>query len=202
MDIDLSPAAELVDAYLRVGRVPDAVVVSERLDRESLKKGQPWSLARAARSRALLAADGQFSELFEQALALHSSTPDLFESALTHLAYGGRLRRGRRRRDAREELRAALEIFDRLGAAPWSEQARTELMATGETPRRRGVAALDMLTRQEFHIAQVLAGGKTTREAAAALFLSPKTVEYHLRNVYGKLGVNSRSELAAMLKNF
>jgi DNA-binding CsgD family transcriptional regulator len=202
MDIDISPAAELIDAYLRVGRPAEAVAISERLERESRKKGQPWSLARSARSRGLLAPDGQYSELFEQALALQSRTPDTFELGLTHFAHGARLRRGRRRRDARLELRAALDIFDRLGAAPWSEQTRTELLATGETPRRRDVAALDMLTRQEFHIAQVLAGGKTTREAAAALFLSPKTVEYHLRNVYSKLGVNSRSELAAMLKNF
>jgi DNA-binding CsgD family transcriptional regulator len=201
MDIDISPAAELIDAYLRVGRTSDAVAVSERLDGESRKKGQPWSLARSARVRGLLAPDGEFSELFEEALALQSRTPDTFELGLIHFAHGARLRRGRRRRDARVELRTALDIFDRLGAAPWSEQTRTELLATGETPRRRDVPALDMLTRQEFHIAQVLAGGKTTREAAAALFLSPKTVEYHLRNVYGKLGVNSRSELAAMLKN-
>ncbi len=78
---------------------------------------------------------------------------------------------------------------------------RIELLATGETPRRRGIPALDTLTRQEFHIAQVLVAGKTTREAAAALFLSPKTVEYHLRNVYSKLGVNSRSDLAIKLKD-
>ena len=150
-------------------------------------------------ARGLLALDDEFPEVFELALALQARTPDAFELAVTHLTYGARLRRGRRRRDARDQLRIALDIFDRLGAAPWSERTRTELLATGETPRQRGVRALDMLTRQEFHIAQVLASGKTTREAAAALFLSPKTVEYHLRNVYSKLGVNSRSELAAML---
>jgi len=199
MDVDLSPDAELVDSYLRVGRTSEASAASDRLDDEAEKKGQPWSLARAARARGLLATDDEFPEVFERALALQARTPDAFELAVTHLTYGARLRRGRRRRDARDQLRSALDIFDRLGAAPWSERTRTELLATGETPRRRDVRALDMLTRQEFHIAQVLASGKTTREAAAALFLSPKTVEYHLRNVYSKLGVNSRSELAAML---
>jgi DNA-binding CsgD family transcriptional regulator len=201
MDIDLFPAAELVDAYLRVGRTSEAVEASARLDDESLKKGQPWSLARAARCRGLLAADNDFPELFQQALAIQERSPDAFELGLTHLAFGARLRRGRRRKHARQELREALDIFDRLCAAPWSERTRTELLATGETPRRRGIQALDALTRQEFHIAQVLAAGKTTREAAAELFLSPKTVEYHLRNVYSKLGVNSRSALASMLKS-
>lgn len=199
MDVDLSPGAELVDAYLRVGRKSDALQASTLLDSEALKKGQPWSLARAARCRGLLAEDGDFPDCFQEALALHVKTPDAFELALTHLAFGARLRRGRQRRRAREELRAALEIFDRLGAAPWSESTRTELLATGETPGRRGTPALDTLTRQEFHIAQVLASGKTTRETAAALFLSPKTVEYHLRNIYSKLGVNTRSDLAIEL---
>jgi len=200
-DVDLSPAAELVDSYLRMGRASQARTVSDRLDRESCKKGQPWSLARAARARGLLAAGERFPEFFERALTLQAGTPDAFELGLTHLAYGARLRRGRRRRDARTQLRAALDIFDQLGAVPWSDQTSTELLATGETPRPRGARALDMLTRQEFHIAQVLAAGSTTREAAAALFLSPKTVEYHLRNVYSKLGVNSRNELTARLAN-
>jgi len=123
--------------------------------------------------------------------------PDVFELGITHFSFGARLRRARRRADARDELRAAFEIFDRLGAAPWAEMARVELLATGETARRRDRSALDTLTPQELHIAQVLAAGKTTREAAAALFLSPKTIEYHLRSVYGKLGINSRMDLAA-----
>ncbi|TMK95902.1 MAG: helix-turn-helix transcriptional regulator, partial [Actinobacteria bacterium] len=94
---------------------------------------------------------------------------------------------------------AALEAFDRLGADPWSELARAELEATGETARRRDASTADTLTPQELQIAQLLAAGKTTREAAAALFLSPKTVEYHLRHVYRKLGVSSRAELAEKL---
>ena len=97
---------------------------------------------------------------------------------------------------AREELRAALEIFDRLGPSPWAEAAGTELAAAGETARRRDPSTLDELTPQELQIALLLAEQKTTREAAAALFLSPKTIEYHLRSVYRKLGLNSREALA------
>jgi DNA-binding CsgD family transcriptional regulator len=198
-DVDLSPAAELVEAYLRVGRAADAAAAAARLESEARSKGQPWPLARAARCRGLVAPDDEVASHFQEALLLHERTPDAFELGRTRLAYGARLRRGRRRMQARDQLRGALEIFDRLGADPWSELTRTELLATGETARRREASTLDALTAQELHIAHVLAAGKTTREAAAALFLSPKTIEYHLRSVYRKLGVNSRSELAAAL---
>jgi DNA-binding CsgD family transcriptional regulator len=90
-------------------------------------------------------------------------------------------------------------VFDRLGALPWAERARAELAATGETLRRRDPTTIDELTPQELQIALLLASGKTTREAAAALFLSPKTIEYHLRRVYLKLGIHSRTELAEAL---
>jgi DNA-binding CsgD family transcriptional regulator len=98
---------------------------------------------------------------------------------------------------AREQLRAAHASFDRLGASLWADQAAAELAATGETARRRDATTLDQLTPQELQIALLLAAGRTTREAAAAIFLSPKTVEYHLHNVYRKLGIRSREELAA-----
>jgi DNA-binding CsgD family transcriptional regulator len=100
---------------------------------------------------------------------------------------------------SRVELRAALATFERLGATPWAEQARAELEATGEKARRRDISTRDALTPQELQIAHMLAAGRTTREAAAALFLSPKTIEYHLRHVYRKLAVSSRGELAAAL---
>ena len=100
---------------------------------------------------------------------------------------------------AREQLRAALGAFDELGAVPWAERARSELLASGERARRRDPSTLDELTPQELQIGMVLAAGHTTREAAAKLFLSPKTVEYHLRNVYRKLEIHSREELAAEL---
>ena len=113
----------------------------------------------------------------------------------------GGLRRARQRVRAREELRAALAVFEPLGARPWADRAITELAASGETARRRDPTTLDDLTPQELQIARLLADGRTTREAAAALFLSPKTIEYHLRSVYRKLGVNSRDALAGTLAN-
>ncbi len=195
-DVDHSPAPELVDAYLRLGRVDDAAATASEFVARAEEKGQPWALARAARCRGLVAEPEAMERCFDEAVELHERTPDAFETARTRLAYGARLRRARKRVRSREELRAALEIFDRLGAEPWADQTRAELEATGETARRRDASTLDDLTPQELQIARLLADGKTTREAAAAIFLSPKTVEYHLRNVYRKLGIRSREELA------
>ena len=145
----------------------------------------------------LLADD--FEPHFEQALTLHQQTFDAFETARTRLAYGARLRRARQRVRAREQLRAALEAFEKLGRSPWADAASVELAATGETARRRDPSTLGELTPQELQIALLLGEGKTTREAAASLFLSPKTIEYHLRSIYRKLGINSREALAEVV---
>jgi DNA-binding CsgD family transcriptional regulator len=198
-DADLSPAAELAEAYTRLGRDDDARAAAAAFTVAADAKGQPWPLARALRTRGLLATDADFPALFDHAIRLHAQTLDAFETARTHLAYGERLRRARNRVLAREQLRAALDIFEHLGAGPWADRASAELAATGETRRRRDPATIDELTPQELQIAVALAGGKTTRETAAALFLSPKTVEYHLGHVYQKLGVHSREELARTL---
>jgi DNA-binding CsgD family transcriptional regulator len=194
-DVDLSPAPELVDAYLRLGRIDDAKAAAAAYAAAATVKGQPWALARAARSAGLV--ENEPAPHFERALELHARTPDIFESARTHLAYGAVLRRARERLSAREHLRVALETMETIGADPWAEQARMELAATGETARRRDASTLDQLTPQELQVALLLAEGRTTREAAAALFLSPKTVEYHLRHVYRKLQIASRADLAA-----
>ena len=164
------------------------------------EKGQPWALARAVRLHGMLAPADELDEHFGAALVLHGRTPDVFETARTRLAYGRRLRRSGGRVRAREQLREAIELFDDLGAEPWSSLARVELEATGETARKRDPSTLDQLTPQEVQIALLLAGGSTTREAAAAMFLSPKTIEYHLRNVYRKLDIGSRAELAAAMR--
>jgi DNA-binding CsgD family transcriptional regulator len=198
-DVDLSPAPELVDLYLRLGRGQQAAEAAAAFDREASAKAQPWALARAARCRGLLAPEDYFDRHFSAALALHEQTPDEFETARTRLVYGSRLRRDRQRIRARDQLRAAYDTFERLGAVPWAEMTRGELAATGETARRRHPASLTELTPQELQIALRIAGGLTTREAAAALFLSPKTIEYHLRNIYRKLAVTSRAELAAAM---
>jgi DNA-binding CsgD family transcriptional regulator len=198
-DADLSPAAELVDAYTRLGLTAQAQrAAAEYLDAASAK-GQPWPMARALRGQGLLAKDADFAPYFEQAMQLHAQTPDVFEMARTQLAYGERLRRARNRVLAREQLRAATDIFEQLDARPWADRARAELAATGETRQRRDPSTINELTPQELQIALLLTSGRTTREAAAALFLSPKTVEYHLRNVYSRLGIHSRDELAGML---
>jgi DNA-binding CsgD family transcriptional regulator len=198
-DVDLSPAAELTDAYLRLGRADEAREAADGYLAAASAKGQPWPLARALRCQGLLAADAACSSYFEQALLLHEQTPDVFEAARTRLAYGERLRRARDRVLAREQLRAAADIFERLGARPWADRAQAELAATGETRRPRDPSTTEELTPQELQIALLLTAGKTTRETAAALFLSPKTVEYHLRHVYQKLGVHSRDELERIL---
>jgi DNA-binding CsgD family transcriptional regulator len=198
-DADLSPAAELTEAYIRLGRDDEAREAAAAFTAAADAKGQPWPLARALRTQGLLAADADFPAIFDHAIRLHAQTLDAFETARTRLAYGERLRRARNRVLAREQLRAALDIFEHLGASPWADRASAELAATGETRRRRDPATIDELTPQELQIALALAGGKTTRETAAALFLSPKTVEYHLRHVYQKLGIHSREELARAL---
>lgn len=198
-DVDVSPAPELVEVHLRLGHASEASSYARTAAELAARKGQPWALARAARCRGLVG-DGDFDEAFREALDQHAQTPDVFEAARTRLAYGAMLRRARRRLDAREQLQQAIDAFDSLGAIPWSEQARAELEATGQTARRRDVSTITQLSPQELQVALSLAGGRTTRETAAALFLSPKTVEFHLRNVYRKLGINTRAELAERLK--
>ncbi|HYK26910.1 MAG TPA: AAA family ATPase [Streptosporangiaceae bacterium] len=199
-DVDLSPAPELIDAYLRLGRLETVPRLASDFAAAASAKGQPWSLARALRGQAMLADDAEMITLFEKALDQHSQTPDLFETARTRLAYGARLRRTRNRVLAREQLRVAADTFQRIGARSWAERARAELAATGETRLRAQTSVVDKLTPQELQITQHLTGGRTTRETAAALFLSPKTVEYHLRNIYAKLDIHSRDELARLMQ--
>jgi class 3 adenylate cyclase len=198
-DPDLSPTPDVVDALVRLGRHEEAREAAERYQPAANDKGQPFALARAARARALVADDKSFAGEYETALRLHQDTPDVFERARTQLYYGERLRRTRRRVDARQQLRAALKTFDQLGAAPWAERAMSELHASGETARVRDDSSRQQLTPQELQVALTLAEGATTREAAARLYLSPKTVEYHLRHVYDKLEIRSREELRAVL---
>ncbi len=195
-DVDLSPAPETVDALERLGRHAEAAEVARSFAERAAAKGQPWACARAERSLGLVGTDDELDTHFGAALHQHAQTLDAFETACTQLAYGARLRRARRRVDARPVLRAVVVTFQELGAEPWAERAAVELEATGEVARRRDLTATDLLTPQELQIALLLVEGRTTRETAAAMFLSPKTVEYHLRKVYTKLRIGSRTELA------
>ena len=134
------------------------------------------------------------SDRFDDALGrAHALSP--FQRARTELRYGEWLRRERRRQDARAQLRSALELFRSLGAAPWAERAEVELRATGETTRKRAPETLDQLTPQELQISGLVADGLTNREIAGQLYISPRRVDYHLRKVFSKLGISSRTEL-------
>jgi class 3 adenylate cyclase/DNA-binding CsgD family transcriptional regulator len=199
-DPDLSGVPELVEAHVRGGAVADLEGRLEEFAGAAEAKGQPWALGRLARAQGLLAEDGRFEVAFTEALERHAAARDRFEAARTQLCFGECLRRAGQRARAREQLRPAIETFEQLGAEPWADRARAELLATGERARRRDPSTLDDLTPQELQICLLLAGGQTTREAAAKLFLSPKTIEYHLRNAYRKLGIHSRQELAVELE--
>lgn len=196
-DPDLSPRTELVDVLLRLGRPDEAAQLAREFFDSAEAKGQPWAKARARRALGLVA-DTDFDAAFTEALALHAQTLDRFEAARTALAYGERQRRAGRRVDARANLRRAFDDFSLLGAHVWADRAASELTLTGERVAPRTVGGVAALTPQELQVALLLAEGRTTREAAAALFLSPKTVEYHLRKVYTKLDIGSRDELAAV----
>ncbi|MGG5259923.1 LuxR C-terminal-related transcriptional regulator, partial [Phycicoccus avicenniae] len=198
-DVDVHPGPELAECLVLLGRGDEAADVVGRYSARARAKARPWALARAARAEGLLAAPETVDDRFGEAAALHARTTDGFEAARTALLHGQRLRRLRRRVDARVPLRQALATFERLGAAPWADRAAAELEATGEPTVRRAANVLGALTPRERQIVGLVTDGLTTRETALRLFLSPKTVEYHLRNVYARLGIASRSELAALV---
>jgi DNA-binding CsgD family transcriptional regulator len=185
----------LVEACTRLGRADDARAVLEWFEELAEDAGSRWGLAAAARCRGLLAAAAEIDPAFELALERHEDVRSPFERARTELVYGERLRRANRRKDARPHLRTALEVFDAASATPWSERARAELRATGERLAPREESDIDRLTPQELQIATLVAEGLTNREIGAQIFLSPKTVEYHLTHVYRKLDLHSRAEL-------
>jgi DNA-binding CsgD family transcriptional regulator len=152
---------------------------------------------RLASCRALLADGDEATTHFEDAVeAIGDARPH--DAARIHLLYGEHLRRMRRRTDAREQLRAAVAGFEQLGAAPWAERASGELRATGETARKRDPSTASQLTPQEALIARYVAEGLSNKDVAARLFLSRRTVDYHLRNVYAKLNITSRMQLAGL----
>lgn len=192
----LSWAGDLVEAYVRAGEPHRAQAAFEELVREAERTGRPTEHAVAARCRGLLYADDERANgAFAAALQWHERTRRPFEQARTELCFGEFLRRHRRPTEARKSLSAALGTFTRLGARLWAQRAEAELRATGLASRPRREHSTIPLTPQELQVALVVADGATNVEAAAQLFLSPKTIEFHLSNIYRKLGIRSRAQL-------
>ena len=188
-----------IEAAVRAGEVATAHDWLAYYESWAECAGAAWARAVAFHGRALLAYDDEESEgLFETALDMHAQAARPFDRARTELAFGEFLRRARRPRDARGHLRAALDGFEALGAELWAERARVELRASGQTARRRVADTRDQLTEQELQIAHFVAQGLSNREVAAQLFLSPRTIAAHLRNIFRKLGISSRTELVRL----
>ncbi|MEV7623751.1 AAA family ATPase [Actinoplanes sp. NPDC089786] len=185
-------AADLVEAAVRTGDRATAEAALTRLSTWTADTGSAWGAALVARSRGLLSDDDRD---FAEALDRHATGGRPFDSARTRLLFGEALRRRRKRTEARTHLRAAHESFERLGLAGWAELAANELRATGETARKRDPSTTGELTPQETQIVRIVGEGATNREVAAQLFLSPRTVDYHLRKIFTKLDVASRAEL-------
>ena len=188
---------DLVEAYLRAGCPDKAQEVVGWLERSPVEGDLP--LALQARCKALVA-DADYGELFLESVQGCAAASAPFETARSHLAYGERLRRDGRRKDAIGQFERAHEYFVRLQALPWLDRTERELAACGRVRTPTDSTFTD-LTIQELQVAVTVAGGVTSREAAAALILSPRTVEYHLQQVYRKLGIRSRAELVRRLGN-
>jgi DNA-binding CsgD family transcriptional regulator len=191
-------AADLVEAYVRLGRPDDARRPLAVLVREADRTGRPTAAATAARCQALVDPT-DFERHMAEALRQHGVGGMPFEEARTRLCLGEQLRRQGRRAEARRWLHSAQVIFERLGARPWIDRSQAELRASGGGRRATRAPAMDVLTPQELQVALAVAQGDTNRDAAAALFLSVKTVEFHLSNVYRKLGLTRRAQLVSLL---
>ena len=191
--------AELIEALITLDRRADAVVAVKALEAQAYQTGGAWALGVVSRYRGVMAHEDDYDAIFTQAIQHHVSSAMPFELARTRFCYGRRLRRSGRRVASRVELRAAHAVFDTLRAVKWVERTERELAGSGEHLRRGPSYDRDQLTPQELQIARLIGLGATNREAAADLFLSPKTIETHLTRIYRKLGIRSRSELALVM---
>ncbi len=200
---DLTPSnwvmAEVIEAAVRAGTPELAANTHRRLVDRTRVSGTDWALGLAARSEALLVEDQRAEELYVYAIERLGRTRIRADLARAHLLYGEWLRRQRRRLDARRQLRTAHDLFSDFGMEAFAERARVELEATGEHARKRTVETRGDLTPQEAQIARLARDGLSNAEIGARLFISNHTVEYHLRKVFAKLGINSRTKLARAL---
>jgi DNA-binding CsgD family transcriptional regulator len=190
---------ELTEAAARSGKREIAVAALQRLSQTTRAGATDWALGIEARSRALVSEDDAAEPHYREAIERLSRTRVRVELARAHLLYGEWLRRENRRLDAREQLRSAHDMFVAMGAEGFAERARRELLATGETVRKRTPETRDELTAQESQIARLAADGRTNPEIGAELFISPRTVEWHLRKVFAKLDISSRRDLRGAL---
>jgi DNA-binding CsgD family transcriptional regulator len=190
---------ELIEAATRHDRPDMAAATLTRLAERTRAGGTDWALGIEARSRALVSGGQVADALYREAVERLARTRVSVHLARAHLVYGEWLRREQRRSDAREQLRTAHEMFDRFEADGFAERARRELLATGETVRRRTLSPDDVLTPQEAQVARLAAEGRTNSEIGAQLFISPRTAEYHLRKVFTKLDISSRRQLREAL---
>ncbi len=186
---------ELVEAAVRAGQPERAAAALDTLESRAGASGTQWALGMAARSRALVSTGASVEAHYREAIERLGSCRMLTHLARAHLVYGEWLRREGRRQDARDQLRTAHRLLSDMGAEAFAGRAARELRATGEHPRKRSAQPADALTPQEAHIARLVATGATSREVATELFLSPRTVEAHLRSVFRKLGISSRRQL-------
>ena len=192
-------SADLVEAAVRAGRPDHATAALATLEDWASHTGAISTRALTARCRALLSTNDQADRYFTEALTLHSHGGRPFDTARTELLYGQELRRSRRKTESQSHLRLAVEAFERLGAQPWAQLARAELRASGVTISQHDPKAINQLTPQEMQILRLVGQGASNREAAAQLFLSPRTVGYHLHKVFIKMGLSSRIELVQLL---
>ena len=190
---------ELIEAAVRCAEHPLAERALERLAESTRAGGYDWGLGVEARSRALLTYGDTADDLYREAIERLERTGNRLQLARTHLLYGEWLRRERRRLDAREQLRTALEMFISMGAEAFVGRAERELLATGERVRKRSIETTDALTPQEAQIARLARDGLSNAEIGGRLFISQHTVAYHLRKVFSKLEITSRSQLARVL---
>jgi ATP/maltotriose-dependent transcriptional regulator MalT len=186
---------ELVEAAARCGSRDRATEAVRRLSESTSASGGDWALGVEARSRALLSEGETADRLYREAIERLGRTRMRVDLARAHLLYGEWLRRENHRVAARDQLRVAHQMLTAMGVDGFAERARQELMATGETVRKRTVDTFAELTAQEAQIARLARDGRTNQEISGQLFISPRTVEWHLRNVFTKLGITSRKEL-------
>jgi DNA-binding CsgD family transcriptional regulator len=186
-----------IEAAVRAGRPDDAHEALPLFEAWAARTGAAWAQPLLASSRALVAEGEEATAHFEEALRLGGDARP-FDLPRIQLLYGEHLRRERRRSDARVQLRAALDAFERFEAEPWADRARAELRASGETARKRDPSTLSQLTPQELQVARLVAEGFSNKEVAAQLFLSPRTIDAHLRSVFAKLAITSRTQLARL----